>query len=858
VGNRKKATQLLSSKGIADVSQSLDEIQSRYPKRETSIIETIDTNLFTPFTEDSIPIMISILNKKPWGSSTDAHGLSFDNLKNLCRTFPDSTKGLLKLINFIASGRAQSVEFDRLLKQSRGIPLNKSESGGIRPIAIVPCITQLVASMLTKRHRGLVSSTCGPCQFGGEFSGGTESLPHTVRLYKDAHPDHVILQRDVKNAFNSGYQHLMLDALHHVPDGKGKDLVPFVHWLFSGSFKVMYTDFSQEEPITHEIEHERGVPQGLSISSMIFNISQKYCLSNLPQDQDITELYLHDDSYIMGPADKVLQRYEAVCKELQNLGLEHNPQKSNLFSPYQLSDDDKTSAAYLGINLVGPLEGLIVAGSPIGDKDWTLQQVNNQVNEIINNIEILKMAISHASNNDGITVMTSTSIARLCIPSSIIYLLRTTPPEFTLPGAQLLDNALKDFLLEITNSTQLLPSNINEREKVFSRIFAPIQHGGMGIQSSEDSCHSAYISSLLLTAPLISLACPDLFEKVSNLPNSCSQSNFSNCIIHLQGKGIKTLDEINWTSLQQENGYYSKFQQKLSRELHKQIKVTKFAPPSIPPSSGLFAQHVPINISEERCRLIGQSSRTAGAWLTAPTSSKYCQMNKSAFNTAYQMRLGLNIFPSGTKCKCCKKVIDPIGNHIMTCSNHELRNKARNPTHAAIKREILSILASDLPIASFKIGKSEPKLNEFFEPNMPAVTGFRSDIHIKNLHPSNGESPNMLIDVTIAHPGSKEYVHKYEKAGYAGDCRSLKKRLEASSRFKISDETIGKFTVFGIDSYGGFGSEAYSILQDIAKICSSKQTGKSYSDTINFYYQRVSVALQTARAMQLEIMRSNV
>ena len=70
--------------------------------------------------------------------------------------------------------------------------------------------------------------------------------------------------------------------------------------------------------------------------------------------------------------------------------------------------------------------------------------------------------------------------------------------------------------------------------------------------------------------------------------------------------------------------------------------------------------------------------------------------------------------------------------------------------------------------------------------------------------------------------------------------------------------SIGKFTVFGIDSYGGFGSEAYSILQDIAKICSSKQTGKSYSETINFYYQRVSVALQTARAMQLEIMRSNV
>jgi hypothetical protein len=422
----------------------------------------------------------------------------------------------------------------------------------------------------------------------------------------------------------------------------------------------------------------------------------------------------------------------------------------------------------------------------------------------------------------------------------------------------MLDSALKDFLLEITNSTQLLPSNISEREKVFSRIFAPIQHGGMGIQSSEDTCHSAYISSLLLTTLLISLACPDLFEKVSNLPNSCSRSNFSNCITHLQGKGIKLLDEINWTSLQQANGYYSKFQQKLSRELHQRISATKFAPPSIPSSSGLFAQYVPINISEERCRLIGQRSRTAGSWLTAPTSSRYCQMNKSAFNTAYQMRLGLNIFPPGTKCKCCKKVIDPIGNHIMTCSSYDLRNKARNPTHAAIKKELLSILASDLPIASYKVEKSEPKLNEFFEPNMPAVTEFRSDIHIKNLHPSNGESPSTLIDVTVAHPGSKEYIDKYDKAGYAGDCRSLKKRIEASSRFKISNESIGKFTVFGIDSYGGFGSEAYSILQVIAKICSSKQTGKSYSETINFYYQRVSVALQTARAMQLEIMRSNV
>jgi hypothetical protein len=709
--------------------------------------------------------------------------------------------------------------------------------------------------MLTKRHHGLVSSTCGPCQLGGEFSGGTESLPHLIRLYKDAHPDHVILQRDVKNAFNSGHQHVMLEALYDIPDNKGKDLVPFVHWLFSGSFKVMYTDLSQDEPIIHEIDHERGVPQGLSISSMIFNISQKYCLRNLPQDQDITELYLHDDGYIMGPAEKVLQRFGMVSNELQNLGLEHNTQKSNLFSPYVLSDDIKAYASNLGINLIGHSEGLIVAGSPIGDKDWIFQQVNKKVNEIIDNIEILKLAMSNTPNNDGITVMTSTSIARLCIPSSITYLLRTTPPEFTLPSAQMLDNALKDFILEITNSTQLLPPNIHEREKVFSRIFAPIQHGGMGIQSSEDVCHSAYISSLLLTAPLISQACPQLLEIVSNLPNSCSHSNFSNCITHLQGKGIKLLDEINWLSLQQANGYYSKFQQKLSRELHKVLKIQKFAPPPIPPSSGLFAQHVPINISEERCRLIGQNSRTAGAWLTAPTTSRYCQMNKSAFNIAYQMRLGLNIFPPGTKCNCCKKVIDPIGNHVMTCSNYDLRNKARNPTHAAVKKEILLIL-SDLPIASYKVEKREPKLSEFFVPNIPAATEYRSDIHIQNLHPSNGESPNTLIDVTIAHPGSKEYINKYEKAGYAGDCRTLKKRLDATSRFKISDETIGKFTVFGIDSYGGFGSEAYSILQDIAKI--SSQKGKSYSETLNFYYQRVSVALQTARAKQLEIMRSNV
>jgi hypothetical protein len=190
----------------------------------------------------------------------------------------------------------------------------------------------------------------------------------------------------------------------------------------------------------------------------------------------------------------------------------------------------------------------------------------------------------------------------------------------------------------------------------------------------------------------------------------------------------------------------------------------------------------------------------------------------------------------------------------MTCSVYDLRNKARNPTH--LKREITSILTSYLPAASHKVVKSEPKLSEFFVSRHPLTTEFRSDILIQSLQPNPEQASNLLVDVTIAHPASKEYVNNYKYSGFAGDIRAIKKRLDASSHFQISDESIAEFTVFGIDSYGGFGNEAFSLVKRFSRLCTDNNN--SYSERFQFFLQRLSIALQTARAAQVEIMRSNV
>jgi hypothetical protein len=87
------------------------------------------------------------------------------------------------------------------LTDSNGLPLCQP-AGGVRPIAIGEAWPRL-AALCTVHACSDLGRSLAPLQLGVEVPGGAESVGHALRSALDAHPTHLLLSLDCKNAFNS-------------------------------------------------------------------------------------------------------------------------------------------------------------------------------------------------------------------------------------------------------------------------------------------------------------------------------------------------------------------------------------------------------------------------------------------------------------------------------------------------------------------------------------------------------------------------------------------------------------------------------------------------------------------------------
>ena len=82
-----------------------------------------------------------------------------------------------------------------------------------------------------------------------------------------------------------------------------------------------------------------------------------------------------------------------------------------------------------------------------------------------------------------------------------------------------------------------------------------------------------------------------------------------------------------------------------------------------------------INNNNDLKRIKSNSSKFAGAWLTAlPISGLGLTMKSKEYSTALKLRLGLNIYPRNSTCKFCKQFNDQYGYHAIKCSEANNRN----------------------------------------------------------------------------------------------------------------------------------------------------------------------------------------
>ncbi len=74
---------------------------------------------------------------------------------------------------------------------------------GLRLIAIDEMFLQLINCSIVIQLRGPFQEHLSPHQFGVLTFGNYEAIPFGIRTLLDLHPDWVMMQVDIKNAFNN-------------------------------------------------------------------------------------------------------------------------------------------------------------------------------------------------------------------------------------------------------------------------------------------------------------------------------------------------------------------------------------------------------------------------------------------------------------------------------------------------------------------------------------------------------------------------------------------------------------------------------------------------------------------------------
>ncbi|CAI7818634.1 unnamed protein product [Closterium sp. NIES-53] len=254
------------------------------------------------------------------------------------------------------------------LAASNLVGLSKPK-GDVRPVAIGEVLPRILARALCILLRLDMESHFAPYnQLGVGTRSGVEILAHAFRSAIAIHPSWCALQIDVANAFNSFHRHAIFDGLRDSPFAC---LIPFL-CIFYG---VPSSLFLRTGPFVETLVSERGSRQGDPFGPFLFAFMQQLVME--PMMKDLSDLLFQsyaDDTYVMGPRDRVLVAYSVLRERLEWVGLEVQSHKCKL---WERGGVETSGDVPLGMQL--SWTGLIVVGVPIGEEDWEAARLRERL-----------------------------------------------------------------------------------------------------------------------------------------------------------------------------------------------------------------------------------------------------------------------------------------------------------------------------------------------------------------------------------------------------------------------------------------------------------------------------------------------
>ncbi len=758
-GHPGRAMNTLLSKGVSSLDgDAADRLRSKYPSPIPGAPlppPGIGNPEIIPCTFTADGLMSLIFKKSPTtGAGPD--GWSYKLLQDLFRSAKNDktlgldpvamTAGLHALLLDIANGHIDDIQLASpilapYINSLRGIAIFKSNdpNGDLRPIGIGPLFITL-ASTLAVRHSDVqsrVAEAVGPTELMHGVSGGVEAVPHIIRAYIATHSDHVVAKTDIANAFNSISRHWILAAARRF----FPSLVPLAQLLYGRSSTITYKNRKSGRTIV--ITTDRGVNQGCPLAALLYSTSIRWAVDAvLSQCPNVVVRGVADDRFFMGPLDDVLTALDIYSLELAKQSQLLQRAKTVIYRPSTPTlNGTATISAVCAARGYTAGPGFLSAGSPIGDRAFCLDAISALFKEIAAKLLAIRSLSAASPRPQDIY-----RILRSCItPSSVGYLIRTTPPDLIALQASLFDDATFHTILGLLKVHESDP--VWDPNSPTGVISAAIVHhaacaGGAGITSAADTASTAYTASLFLTMPLISAILPEgttsetmalLFPSVAAILSSPTRPD--------------RLEHVSFDTL-------------------RATAVPKVQRALAPALLKLATERILALIPDPAARATYLSGMGNGSlWMNGRGRSFDAPLLAQQFIILLKSRIMVQTVHGCTEpmtCPLCAglktssgkplspnaSTLLPSGQHVLHCSHGSAKGR-RSSHHKHAKEMILTVLQEFARLGSI-IDKSEPEVSQFYPRTSstlaPDDSARRADIYVRM------GTIDYLIDLVISHP----------------------------------------------------------------------------------------------------------
>ncbi|CAI5962986.1 unnamed protein product [Closterium sp. NIES-65] len=366
---------------------------------------TIDTAQRPSLTTN---ILARAIHTAARASAAGPSGWVTEHLRDTFLTEPNCLSHLLEVFNQWVAGQVPE-RARPWLAASNLVGLSKP-NGDVRPVAIGEVLPRILARALCISLCPAMVSYFLPCnQLGADTRVGAEILTHSFQSALATHPDWCALQIDVANAFNSFHRHVMFDGLRESPFS---GMIPFLR-VFYGTPSDLYL---QAGPFVQSLESARGSRQGDPLGPFLFAFTQQQVMEPVTREfKDLLFLSYADNTYILGPAARILEAFGVLREWLEWVGLEVQAHKCQF---WEREGKEVERSLPLGMQRVD--EGLTVVDVPIGEEVWEVVRLRERLRQLQAPLPWLPL-LNHPQ-------MASHLLA-IAVSARPMYLARTMPPR---------------------------------------------------------------------------------------------------------------------------------------------------------------------------------------------------------------------------------------------------------------------------------------------------------------------------------------------------------------------------------------------------------------------------------------------